>query len=96
MSAAPRKLLLSAKTAAGLAAELQRLPVEVVTLEAAAADDAVQVDAAFISRDVTGLSLKHVVLEELANCYRVLRRSPQLAWVHTHSAGADRPATVRG
>lgn len=95
MSAAPRKLLLSAKSQASLAADLQPLlqgsGVEVVTLEAAAADDAVQVDAAFISRDVTGLSLKHVVLDDLANCYRVLRRSPRLSWVHTHSAGADRP-----
>lgn len=91
MSTAPRRLLLSAKTAASMATGLQPLGVEVVKLESAAADDSVQVDAAFISRDVTGLSLKHVVLEDLANCYRVLRRSPQLAWVHTHSAGADRP-----
>lgn len=91
----PRRLLLSARTQASLWAALQRLlpgtGVEVVTLEAAAADERVQVDAAFISRDITGLSLKHVVLDELAGCYRVLRRSPQLAWVHTHSAGADRP-----
>ena len=28
---------------------------------------------------------------ELAACYRVLRRSPHLRWVHTHAAGADRP-----
>ena len=94
MNVAPRKLLLSAKAQAGLAAELQPLlhgtGVEVVTLEAIA-DEPVQVDAAFISRDITGLSLKHVVLEELAACYRVLRRSQQLSWVHTHSAGADRP-----
>jgi phosphoglycerate dehydrogenase-like enzyme len=95
MSPARRKLLLSARTQASLAAELQPLlqgmGLELVTLETAAADDRVQVDAAFISRDVTGLSLKHVVLEDLAHCYRVLRRSPQLSWVHTHSAGADRP-----
>ena len=94
MNVAPRKLLLSAKAQAGLAAELQPLlhgtGVEVVTLEAIA-DEPVQVDAAFISRDITGLSLKHVVQEELAACYRVLRRSQQLSWVHTHSAGADRP-----
>ena len=94
MNVAPRKLLLSAKAQAGLAAELQPLlhgtGVKVVTLEDTA-DEPVQVDAAFISRDITGLSLKHVVLEELAACYRVLRRSQQLSWVHTHSAGADRP-----
>ena len=95
MNVSPRKLLLSAQAQAGLAANLQPLlqgtGVEAVTLEAAAADERVQVDAAFISRDITGLSLKHVVLDELAACYRVLRRSPQLRWVHTHSAGADRP-----
>lgn len=94
MNVGPRKLLLSAKAQAGLAAELQPLlhgtGVKVVTLEDTA-DEPVQVDAAFISRDITGLSLKHVVLEELAACYRVLRRSQQLSWVHTHSAGADRP-----
>ena len=90
-----RRLLLSARTRDTLGAELQRAlegsGVQAVTLEEAAADETITVDAAFISRDVTGLSLKHVVLEELAHCYRVMRRSPQLSWVHTHSAGADRP-----
>lgn len=65
--------------------------LELVTLEQAAADDSITVHAAWISRDVTGLSTKHELLEPLAGCYRVLRRSPELAWVHTHSAGADRP-----
>ncbi len=93
-TAAPR-LLLSARTHTSLAAPvttaLQGAALQVVTLEEAKADDTLTVDAAFISRDITGLSLKHVVLDELAACYRVLRRSPQLRWVHTHSAGADRP-----
>lgn len=65
--------------------------LELMTLEDVADDDSVTVDAVFISRDVTGLSTKHSVLAELAACHRVLRRSPKLAWVHTHSAGADRP-----
>lgn len=95
MSGAAPRLLLSARTRAALAGEIDRArrgrALEVVALEDLAADDAATVDAAFISRDITGLSLKHVVLEELAACYRVLRRSPGLAWVHTHSAGADRP-----
>ncbi len=90
-----RRLLLSACTQHSLAADLQLAlqgsSVQVVTLEAVVDDDRVQVDAAFISRDITGLSLKQHVLQELADCYRVLRRSPQLSWVHTHSAGADRP-----
>lgn len=94
-AASPPKLLLSARTrqelAAGLHAAAAGLPLALVTLEEVANDNSVQVDAAFISRDITGLSTKHEVLAELAACYRVLRRSPQLAWVHTHSAGADRP-----
>ena len=40
---------------------------------------------------ITGLSTKHQVLEPLGACYRVLRRSPRLRWLHTHSAGVGRP-----
>jgi phosphoglycerate dehydrogenase-like enzyme len=92
----PRRVLLSARAQHELAPALQQAlaggaAMEVVTLEAAAGDEACTVHAAFISRDITGLSTKHRVLAELAACYRVLRRSPGLAWVHTHSAGADRP-----
>jgi phosphoglycerate dehydrogenase-like enzyme len=65
--------------------------VALVTLEDIAADETQAVDAAFISRDITGLSSKQVPTEALAACYAVLRRSPQLRWVHAHSAGADRP-----
>lgn len=50
-----------------------------------------EVDIAFISRDVTGQSTKHVLSPSLAACYDVLRAAPKLQWVHTHSAGADRP-----
>jgi phosphoglycerate dehydrogenase-like enzyme len=64
---------------------------ELVALEDIAGDDAQSVDAAFISRDITGLSTKTRVLPPLQACYRVLRRSPGLRWVHSHSAGVDRP-----
>lgn len=57
----------------------------------AAADDARDVDIALISRDVTGLSTKHVLADDLKNFYAVLRRARALQWVHIHSAGADRP-----
>lgn len=60
-------------------------------LEDIAADAAATVHAAFISRDITGKSTKHEIDTPLRDTYAVLRRSPQLAWVHTHSAGADRP-----
>ena len=48
-------------------------------------------EIAFISRDVTGRSTKTDLTAELQAFYTVLRESPQLAWVHTHSSGADRP-----
>lgn len=48
-------------------------------------------DIAFISRDVTGRSTKTDLTAELQAFYKVLRESPRLAWVHTHSSGADRP-----
>ncbi|MFY9512127.1 MAG: D-2-hydroxyacid dehydrogenase, partial [Rubrivivax sp.] len=85
-----RRLLLSAATQQALAGRLPAA-VQVCVLEDIVDDDAQQVDAAFISRDITGLSTKHTVQPPLAGCYRVLRRSPVLQWVHTHSAGLDRP-----
>lgn len=91
---APR-VLLSAQVRHDLASAIRDAAgsraVELVALEDVADDEGCRVDAAFISRDITGLSLKHSVQAELAACYRVLRRSPRLAWVHNHSAGADRP-----
>ncbi len=65
--------------------------LQLVALEDIAADTAQTVHAAFVSRDITGLSTKHVTDTPLRDCYAVLRRSPELQWVHTHSAGADRP-----
>jgi len=56
------------------------------------ADDAQDgVDIALISRDMTGLSTKHELTQGLLDVYAVLRRSAKLKWVHSHSAGADRP-----
>lgn len=66
-------------------------PVQWVLLEDQAPHAPQAVDAVFISRDITGLSTKHVPEAALAACYAVIRASPRLAWVHTHSAGADRP-----
>jgi phosphoglycerate dehydrogenase-like enzyme len=55
------------------------------------ADGSHDVDLAFISRDVTGTSSKSVLTDALLRFYEVLRHAPRLAWVHGHSAGADRP-----
>ena len=65
--------------------------VNFVVLEDARNDALLTFNAAFISRDITGLSTKHVTQQPLLDCHAALRRSPALAWVHTHSAGADRP-----
>jgi phosphoglycerate dehydrogenase-like enzyme len=57
----------------------------------AQADGSHDVDIAFISRDVTGKSSKSVLTDTLLRFYDILRHAPRLAWVHGHSAGADRP-----
>ena len=69
-----------------------QLPYRLLTPEQALQDGAGRdIDIAFISRDVTGKSTKHELTESLQQFYRVLRAAPRLAWVHAHSAGADRP-----
>ena len=69
-------------------------PYELVAIESAVASGRTDIDIAFITRDVTGLSTKHVLAEALQACYAVLRQSGRLQWVHIHSAGADRPIYV--
>ncbi len=48
------------------------------------------VDAAFISRDITGHSTKFEIQDTTALYYEAMRHAPTLRWVHVHSAGADR------
>jgi phosphoglycerate dehydrogenase-like enzyme len=48
-------------------------------------------DIAFVSRDVTGGSSKTQLEPATLAFYDAMRASPGLTWVHTHSAGADRP-----
>jgi phosphoglycerate dehydrogenase-like enzyme len=58
------------------------------------ADDSqpgVDFDCAFISRDVTGLSSKFELEPATQHFYDLLLNAPSLQWVHTHSAGSDRP-----
>lgn len=69
-------------------------PHEFVSIEAAVASGRSDLDLAFISREVTGLSTKHELAPALRACYEVLRRSAGLRWVHIHSAGADRDIYV--
>jgi phosphoglycerate dehydrogenase-like enzyme len=75
-----------------IVAALGDVGVNWLSLESAPNEQGVYAtDIAFISRDITGASTKTHVLRDLARCYEILRASPQLQWVHAHSAGADRP-----
>ena len=92
----PPRVLMSGATQRELADALAALQVdagafETVSLEAANADASLGVDAVFISRDITGASTKTQLGDDLLAAYAVMRRSNALRWVHTHSAGADRP-----
>jgi phosphoglycerate dehydrogenase-like enzyme len=65
--------------------------IELVSIESAVAQQRRDIDAVFISREVTGTSTKHEVHPELQACYDLMLANAGLQWVHIHSAGADRP-----
>jgi phosphoglycerate dehydrogenase-like enzyme len=65
--------------------------IELVSIESAVAEQRRDIDAVFISREVTGTSTKHEVHAELQACYDLMLANAHLQWVHIHSAGADRP-----
>jgi phosphoglycerate dehydrogenase-like enzyme len=89
-------LLLSVQAArefgARIADVLRDRPHRLVHLEDPAQPDGSHaVDAAFLTRDVTAGSGKTQLSDALAGFYDILRRSPDLRWLQTHAAGADRP-----
>jgi phosphoglycerate dehydrogenase-like enzyme len=92
MQAAMVRILMSAEATARLSAEVAAAmasrPYRLVLPQD---DDALLADAAFISRDVTGLSTKHDIQPSTQAFYDVLRAASALRWVQVHSAGADRP-----
>ena len=47
-------------------------------------------EIAYITRDVTAGSTKDLILPATERFYACMRAAPNLAWVHTHSSGADR------
>lgn len=65
--------------------------LSLVSIESAVAGQRRDIDAAFISREVTGPSTKHEVHPELQACYDLMLANTGLRWVHIHSAGTDRP-----
>lgn len=85
-------ILLSGVASERLDGEIQRVlagrPYRVVAPHAAGNGPA---DIAFVSRDVTGGSSKTQLEPATLAFYDAMRASPGLTWVHTHSAGADRP-----
>ena len=93
------KILLSDLALRGLSKDIATVmgsrPFECVSFEDAVASGRRDFDVAFVSRDVTGLSTKHELAPSLKACYKVLEESPNLRWVHIHSAGADRDVYVR-
>ena len=91
----PRRLMLSQKMLDQLGPRIlqhtQGHAVELVSIESAVAAQRRDIDAVFISREVTGTSTKHEVHTELQACYDLILANAGLQWVHIHSAGADRP-----
>jgi phosphoglycerate dehydrogenase-like enzyme len=89
------RILLSRDTAARLHSAIEQVlsgrPYEILLAEPTLGHGRDNVDIAYISREVTGGSTKHVVMESLQAFYESLRGSAGLKWVHVHSAGLDRP-----
>jgi phosphoglycerate dehydrogenase-like enzyme len=92
----PLQVLLSDKAAADFAARiaqvLEGMPHRFLHPgDAVDASGDIGADLAFLTRDVTGLSTKAELTPTTAHFYDLLRKARSLQWVHTHSAGADRP-----
>ncbi len=91
----PLRILLSRATADRLRNRIDEVlggrPHELLVAEPTRGHAHGNADVAYISREVTGSSTKHVLTESLEAFYESLRASPRLGWVHVHSAGLDRP-----
>lgn len=89
----PMRLMLSQRMLQQLGPQLraEHANLELISIESAVAAQRRDIDAAFISREVTGASTKHEVHPELRACYDLMLANSGLRWVHIHSAGADRP-----
>jgi phosphoglycerate dehydrogenase-like enzyme len=88
----PVRILLSEKTAAPARPRIEQVlkshPFEILTPPAGFTRD---FDVAFVSRDVTGRSTKLVNEPHTQLFHDGLRQAKSLRWVHSHSAGVDRP-----
>ena len=93
--AGPVRLLLSSAAARNLSAQVSKALGGASWTHIAPSDEATDVDVAFVSRDVTGVSTKHEVQPATQAFYDALLAAPSLQWVHVHSAGADRPVYIK-
>lgn len=89
-------ILVSPDVATRYRAELKRIleghPHRLVHLDATPGPDGdYGIDAAFLSRDITGRSTKFRISETMQRFFDMLAASRGLRWVQTHSAGTDRP-----
>ena len=94
MTQAPTRLLLSHAAARNLSIQIGEALGGMPWTRVSPDETSVDFDAAFVSRDVTGLSTKHDVKPATQAFYDALLAAPSLRWVHVHSAGADRPVYV--
>jgi len=74
-----------------VSARLVSVPHQLVARESLAESGDAEIDIAFLTKDVSGRSTKTDLSAPLAHFFELLRQSVRLKWVHTHSAGADRP-----
>jgi phosphoglycerate dehydrogenase-like enzyme len=74
-----------------LAQVLDGRPHEVVLLEDVREPHGQRIDVGLLSRDVTGKSTKFQLVPTTQRFFDTLYASPNLRWMHTHSAGTDRP-----
>ena len=92
----PLRILLSGdaieRFGEGIRDRLDALPHELVALEATSPIlSGAGFDVAFLTKDISGRSTKTALSGPLEKFFNLLRGSSSLRWVHTHSAGADRP-----
>ena len=74
-----------------IGAVLNGHPHEIVLLDEVRDPGAPQVDIGLLSRDITGKSTKFDLVATTQRFFDTLYASPGLKWMHTHSAGTDRP-----
>ena len=91
------RLMLSERMLTLLGPQLrERHPaLELVSIESAVAAQRRDIDAVFISREVTGASTKHEVHPELQACYDLMLANSGLRWVHIHSGAPIGRSTSR-